>query len=270
MTELEIDTFGSLTLAIIVYFAGARLTRRVAFLRNFNIPEPVSGGIFASLVTLVLVWAFDLRISFDLAARDIFLVYFFTGIGLNAKFEDLLRGGRPLALLLILTVGFMVLQNVIGVAGTTLLGLPDAVGVLVGSASLIGGHGTAVAWSPTIAETYGIANAAEIGIASATFGLIAGSLLGGPIAKYLLVRDRLQAAPRETSSVGLAYEEETEAVITANSLMATILALHIAIILGYTLNESLEAAGFKLPLFVSCLLCAPATQVWGRGAAPYW
>ena len=121
-------------------------------MQDYNIPEPVSGGLIAALLALLIYVIFDTSISYELDTRDRLLVYFFTAIGLNARFDDLVKGGKPLLILLGLTIVFMVVQNLVGLLGTTVLGMPRPVSVLVGSASLIGGHGTAIAWAPDIAK----------------------------------------------------------------------------------------------------------------------
>jgi ESS family glutamate:Na+ symporter len=255
-STLVIDDFVALTIGIIVFFTGAILTRRFSFLQDYNIPEPVSGGLSAALIALIVYLVFDTSISYELDTRDRLLVYFFTAIGLNARFDDLVKGGKPLLILLGLTIAFMVLQNVVGLIGTSLFGMPRPVSVLAGTASLIGGHGTAIAWAPDIAERYGIGNAMEIGIACATFGLILASLVGGPIAKFLIERNDLEADSEAEPVVGLKRSKEEGPDINHINLMAALLALHIAMILGYLANEALEAQGIKLPLFVSCLLVA--------------
>lgn len=137
--SLYIPALVAVTLAFIVYFLGAFLTRKVAFLRVYHIPEPVSGGIVVALGTWVIFLLFDRKIEFDLAARDYLLVVLFSTIGLNARVADLLRGGRLLLTLLGLTLGFMVFQNMVGLLGVTLFDMPRPVSVLMGSASLIGG-----------------------------------------------------------------------------------------------------------------------------------
>ncbi len=253
---LLVDDFITYTIGIIVYFIGMKLTDRVDFLRNYNIPEPVTGGVLASLLLLAVYLSTGIEIAYELETRDTLLVYFFTTIGLNARLSDLLAGGKPLAILLGLTIGYIVLQDTIGVLAAQAMGLPNAVGVLAGSASLIGGHGTAIAWAPDIAETYGVPNALEIGVASATLGLVLASLLGGPIAKFLLSRHRISDAEPDGVIVGISHEDEDTEKINHISIMSALLVMHIAIIIGYVVNEVLEEAGFKLPLFVSCLLVA--------------
>jgi ESS family glutamate:Na+ symporter len=251
---ITISALLALSFGIIAYFAGARLTRRFRFLSAYSIPEPVSGGLAAALLALIIVLITGREISYDLAARDALLVYFFSSIGLNARLDDLKRGGGVLALMLALTIGFMVLQSFVGLGVARLFGLPDAAGVMLGTASLIGGHGTAIAWGPTISGTYGVAGGAELGIAMATIGLIVASLLGGPIAKLLIERRRL--APEVAEPVATAAAPDPVAIdpVTSSGLMRAVLALNIAVLLGSAVHELLLAAGVMLPLFVPCLI----------------
>ncbi|MBB6428487.1 sodium/glutamate symporter [Algisphaera agarilytica] len=263
MKTLEINSFLAVTLGLLVYFLGGFLTRHVAFLRNYNIPEPVSGGLAAAVATGVL-YALGTEVVFDLEARDMLLVIFFTTIGLNARFADLKAGGKMLGVLLVLTVGFMVLQNTVALLGVMAFDQPRPVGVLLGTASLIGGHGTAIAWGPTIGEQTGFEAAAEIGIAAATLGLVCASVVGGPIAKFLINRNQLEAGQADGPVVGLPYDsddDKTEAQAKTRrppldhvDLMRAMLAVNVAIILGYLAHQVILDLGLKLPLFVPCLL----------------
>jgi ESS family glutamate:Na+ symporter len=201
---LSIDSFVSVTLGILVLFIGRRLNGVSKFLREFSIPTPVSGGLLISVIISLFYAVSGIAINFNMAARDILLVYFFTTIGINASLKDLLKGGKPLVILLTITIGYMVVQNLTGITVAKLFGLPGAVGVLGGSVSLIGGHGTAIAWAPKIADSHHISNAMEIGITSATFGLILASLMGGPIAKYLITKHKLQCTSNEELDIGVA------------------------------------------------------------------
>jgi ESS family glutamate:Na+ symporter len=191
-------------------------------------------------------------VEFDLVTRDFLLVYFFTTIGINASLKDLLAGGRPLLILLAITIGYMLVQNLTGISVAALFGLPQAVGMLGGTVSLIGGHGTAIALAPRIAEDYGIANAMEIGIACATFGLILASLMGGPIAKFLINKYQLKPEQVEPQDVGMS-DTQRKAGINHLDFLDAILAIHLSVIVGMFLNEGLEEAGLQLPLFVTCL-----------------
>lgn len=248
------DSFLAYTTGIVTFFIGVHLNRRFEILRAYNIPEPVTGGLIAASITFVL-YLFGVEVVYELNARDLLLVYFFTSIGLNARISDLISGGRPLIIMLVLTLGFIVIQNVVGISMASMLGLPSGIGVLAGSASLIGGHGTAIAWAPAIAEQQGIANALEIGVAAATLGLVVASLIGGPIARFLIDRHSLKST-EEVSLVGIDFEHEETETINHLNFMAVFLALHISIIIGYIVNQALASSGLRLPLFVSCLLTA--------------
>lgn len=255
---IEIDAFGALTLGIVVYFVGARLTRRFPVLAAYSIPEPVSGGLAAAALALVVVLVSGREIAYDLAARDVLLVYFFTTVGLNARVADLVKGGPLLAVMLALTIGFMLVQALIGLLGAIAFGLPPAAGVMLGTAALVGGHGTAIAWGPTIGTDYGVPGAAELGIAAATIGLIAASLLGGPIARHLIERRHLRPVPADDAPPDTAAEPDPRRpdAVTHVTLMRSVFWMHVAIAIGYSLYGSLEAAGVRLPLFVPCLLTA--------------
>ena len=251
-----IPSFITLTLGFAVFLAGAEINARVAFLRRFNIPEPVTGGLLAAVFFLAVFLVTGSAIEFDLQARDFFLVLFFAGIGLNARLSDLIAGGKPLILLLVLTLLTIVAQNVIGILGAVSFGYAPQVGVLFGSASLIGGHGTAIAWAPEVTQVTGLTSAPELGVAVATLGLVLAALVGGPIAKFLVERYSLSPdRPDEAHTVGLPQTpDESVGKIDHLNVMRVLLFLNIAIIIGYALNIAIEKAGLKLPLFVPCLI----------------
>jgi ESS family glutamate:Na+ symporter len=251
-STLQISGLLSVTLGIVVLFAGKRLNDAIGFLKNFSIPEPVSGGLLFTLLFLLVYIITGIEVEFDLAARDILLVYFFTTIGINASFRDLLAGGKPLVILLSITIAYMFVQNMTGVSVAALFDLPTAVGMLGGTVSLIGGHGTAIAWAPRITEDFGVGNAMEIGIACATFGLILASLMGGPIAKFLINRHKLTPVKTEPMDVG-ELDDQPPKTVTHLDFLDAVLAIHVSAIVGLTLNDTLADMGLKLPLFVTCL-----------------
>ena len=249
---LHITPFFAVTLGIVVLFLGKRVNDAVGFLREFSIPEPVTGGLIVSVLITLLYVTSGIAVEFELGARDVLLVYFFTTIGINASLKDLLSGGKPLIILLAITISYMFVQNLTGITVASLFDLPAPVGLLGGTVSLIGGHGTAIAWAPKIAEDFGISGAMEIGLASATFGLILASLMGGPIAKLLITRYKLKPTDTEPLDVGKP-ETQAQGNIGYLELLDAILAIHISVIVGLLINEELGNLGLKLPLFVTCL-----------------
>ncbi|MEZ8577420.1 sodium/glutamate symporter [Vibrio splendidus] len=249
---LHLGSFFAVTMGIVVLFIGRRLNQVIGFLKEFSIPEPVSGGILASLLFAALYATTSIEVQFDLFARDVLLVYFFTTIGINSSLKDLFKGGKPLVILLAITIFFMIMQNIVGISVASMFGLEPVFGLLSGSISLIGGHGTAIAWAPKVAEEFGLESAMEIGIASATFGLILASLMGGPIAKFLIKRHNLKPTDEQSGSIDSNAKKQQQA-LTSFQFLDAVLAIHICVIVGALLNELISQTGLQLPLFVSCL-----------------
>lgn len=185
--ELDmIQTAGIGALALIV---GMVLTRKVAFLQRFCIPSPVSGGILFSLLTLALYGWAHVEVSFDATLQNVFMLTFFTSVGFQSDLKVIRQGGRLLLIMLTLLVVMIALQNLMPVGITRLLGVNPLIGIAAGSISMTGGHGTAGGFA-SVLETMGLHGAGTIGMAAATFGLIAGSVLGGPLAERI-VRTKL-------------------------------------------------------------------------------
>lgn len=234
-------------------FVGKSLTRRYAVLRRYSIPEPVIGGFLCALSTALLFFALDIQVNFDPGVRDILLLYFFAGIGLKSDIRNLVKGGRPLLILLLLASLFILLQNLFGMGVASGFGLDPRAGLMLGSVSLTGGVGTILAWAPIFSEQLGIANAMELGIASNTLGLIAACSIGGPIANYLIRRHQLTPSHDPLLEVGT-LSEETARLLDYYDVLWTRMWLNLALMLGHSLNLLLVNSGITLPGFVSCLL----------------
>lgn len=181
-----IQTAGIGALALMV---GMILTRKVSFLQRFCIPSPVSGGIIFSLLGLALYGWFDIELSFDGTLRDVFMLAFFTSVGFQCNMRVLKQGGKTLVIMLLLLVLIISLQNLMPWGITRLLRVDPLIGIAAGSVSMTGGHGTAGGFAGVF-EQMGLQGAGTIGMAAATFGLIAGSMVGGPLAE-LIIRKRL-------------------------------------------------------------------------------
>ena len=249
---MELTTRQTLIVAILVLFSGKYINKTFKFLRDYNIPEPVTGGVMASIAFGLIYWLFGIQLEFDLEMRDAFLLVFFTTIGLSSKLKTLVKGGKPLLILLVTAVSYLVIQNLTGVVVAALTGLDLPVGILAGSVSLSGGHGTTIAWSPIFVDRYGITNAAEIGIASATFGLILGGVMGGPIAELLIKQHNLKSTSTENLTVGI-ERKKADVRVDYNTMLQSMLVISIAIGLGTQLNVGLGAGGLNMPDFVVCL-----------------
>ena len=166
----------SITIGIVALLVGKKINQAIPTFDRLSIPAPVTGGLLFACVALVLHLLWSVTLEFDLNARDFLLVYFFTIVGINSRVSGLRRGGKDFVLLIALLAFFMAAQNLIGVAMAQLMGLKAAVGLLLGTVSLVGGHGVTIAWSPSFVDEFEIANAMEIGLAASTIGLILASL----------------------------------------------------------------------------------------------
>ena len=177
-----IQTAGVGALALIV---GMILTRKVAFLQKFCVPSPVSGGIIFSLLTLALYGWFHVEVSFDGTLKDVFMLAFFTSVGFQSDLKVIKQGGKLLIIMLALLVAIIALQNLMPIGIARLMGVNPLIGMASGSISMTGGHGTAAGFA-SVLEGMGLSGAGTIGMAAATFGLIAGSMIGGPLAERII------------------------------------------------------------------------------------
>lgn len=249
---IELDGRQTVLVGILVYFLGKYLTREFAFLREYNIPEPVTGGFLVSLLLGIVYFIFNFQVDFSLEPRDDFLLVFFTTIGLSSRLSTLAQGGKALLILLFLAIIYLVLQNITGLSVISLTELDPRVGIIGGSISLSGGHGTAIAWAPTFIEKYGISNAMEIGVACATFGLVLGGIIGGPIAKFLISHYKLQPHDDEPITVGFKYSE-SPSQIDVDSMLIMMFIISFSIGIGIHFNNLLTSYDINLPDFVTCL-----------------
>ncbi|ELF6204777.1 TPA: sodium/glutamate symporter [Pseudomonas putida] len=254
-TVLSIDAMVSFTLAIILLFVGKGLTQRHELLRRYSIPEPVIGGFCCAAATALLYFALDIQVNFELEVRDMLLLYFFAAIGLKSDIRNLIKGGRPLLILVLLASVFIILQNLLGMGVASGFGMPATAGLMLGSVSLTGGVGTTLAWAPIFSERLGIDNAMELGIASNTVGLIAACCIGGPIANHLISRHKLTPSHNPNLDVGVPTNEAASATpMSYYDVLWAWMWLNLALMLGQGINLLLLNSGITLPTFVSCLM----------------
>jgi len=249
---MELDPRQTIVLGVIVHFIGKYLNKKISFLHHYNIPEPVSGGLLASLFFGLLYLVFNINITFSTHYRDILLVVFFTAIGLSTQFKSIVKGGKVLLLSTIFAVIYIFIQNIIGVYIAKIFDINPLAGVLAGSAALQGGHGNVVSWSPILEADYNVNGAMEIGMIVATFGLIIGGLLGGPSANYLIKKYDLKPDSDENITIGKKYGQSLK--IDYNSALVVLLMLAISIGIGIHLHNLLDYLNFTLPLFATCML----------------
>ncbi|MGF6607023.1 ESS family glutamate:Na+ symporter [Paraburkholderia sp. WSM4175] len=251
---LRLDTPETLMAAALVLLLGRLLLARTRILRTYTIPEPVVGGLLVALLVFALRSILRIEVQFDPTLQTPLMLAFFATIGLNADLASLKAGGRALIVFLCAVVGLLVMQDALGIGLAWALGQDRLLGLLGASVTLSGGHGTGAAWAKVFAERHGLASATEIALACATFGLILGGLIGGPVARFLITRHRLAPAP-ETGVVDTTGFEQPKAVrpITVEAVIETVALIAVCLAVGAVLSSWLSGTAFELPTFV-CVL----------------
>ncbi|MCF1957130.1 sodium/glutamate symporter [Proteus columbae] len=250
----HLDVYGTLVAATLVLLIGRKLVKSVPFLERYTIPEPVAGGLLVAVLLLAFKSFMDWEVSFDLSLKDPLMLAFFATIGLNANLASLKAGGKALFIFIFVVVGLLLVQNTVGIALAEMLGLDPLMGLLAGSITLSGGHGTGAAWGKTFVENYGFMSASEVAMACATFGLVLGGLIGGPVARYLIKNIPTPGLGADDHEMPTAFEKPTTGrMITSMVLLETIAMIAICLMAGTFLSQLLEGTPFSLPTFV-CVL----------------
>ncbi|MGR3887736.1 sodium/glutamate symporter [Pseudomonas sp. 1152_12] len=251
---LQLDFYSTLVAASLVLLLGRWLVARIGFLRTYSIPEPVAGGLLVAALLLALRVLMDVEVRFDASLQTPLMLAFFATIGLNADFASLKKGGRVLGIFLLVVTALLVVQNAMGIALAKALGLDPLMGLLAGSITLSGGHGTGAAWGAVFSEKYGVAAASELAIASATFGLVLGGLIGGPVARLLIKRAQVPGIEQRPSGQPTGFEQPNlERTITSFSFIETLALLAISLQVGTFLSGFIQGTAYELPTFV-CVL----------------
>ncbi|CAM2897693.1 sodium/glutamate symporter [Vibrio rarus] len=233
-TTYTIDSLESFLIAISVLFLGQFINRRVPFLKQYQVPEPIVGGLFvAIIITILHVNGIDL--DFNLPLEKILMLMFFTTVGLSASYSQLLKGGKKVFVFLGVASIYIVIQNAIGVSLASMLDLNPLLGLVAGSITLSGGHGTGAAWAATFEELYGL-KTLEFAMASATFGLIVGGLIGGPIAQRRIKKHNLisqygdGSKHHDTFPDVVTYNETEEDKVTPRRMIETLFMVLICVV----------------------------------------
>ena len=252
-TALLINTPTTLALTVIALWLGYWINQRVSLLSRYNIPAAVSGGLPISALVAVMQLLSGREIQFDLELRNLLLIAFFSTIGLSSRLRQLLAGGRALAIMLGLAVVFLLCQNLVGTLLALGLGESPLVGLIGGSISLAGGHGTALTWGQLFEEHFQLANASTLGLAMATAGLISGGLLGGPVAAWLIRRHQLLSSQPESELPHVEAHGKTTYMIDLDHLLTAVLLIALCFALGASVYDWLSGLGLRLPAFLTSM-----------------
>ncbi|WP_018355764.1 sodium/glutamate symporter [Rodentibacter pneumotropicus] len=254
--NIVFDTYQTLALASLVLLLGYFLVKRISVLKNFNIPEPVVGGFIIAIALSIWYKVDRTSFTFEKSLQTTMMLVFFSSIGLSANFARLIKGGKPLIIFLFIAATLIFFQNVIGIVGAQILGIDPAYGLLAGSVTLTGGHGTGVAWAETFIKKFNLPAATEIAMACATFGLVFGGIIGGPVARFLLNRQKQGENPEndDVDDVQEAFEHPTyQRKVNARSIIETIAMMSFCLLIGQYLDSITKGTALQLPTFVWCL-----------------
>ena len=260
MQILEFDFYSTLVSMVAVLILGRFIISKFKFLRDYNIPEPVVGGLIVAIAILCVYQFLHIEFKFDGALKDPLMLAFFTSVGLSADFVSLKKGGKLLGIFLVFVCGLLVLQNIIGVGISYAMGINPLVGLLSGSITMSGGHGTGAAWADIFKNApYSFSAATEVAMACATFGLVMGGIIGGPVARFLIKRHNLKTPGKEHNADNPhGFEAPAqERLITSASFMESLALIAICLLIGNVLKsyEVAHIEGLNLPTFVYCLFC---------------
>lgn len=260
--EIQIDMYQTLAVSVLVLILGQFLKKRINFLEKFCIPAPVIGGLLFAVLTCVCYSLGIAEFTFDDTLREVCMVFFFTSVGFQANLKVLKSGGKSLFIFLGLVVVLIVSQNFLALGVSKLLHLDPLVGLCTGSIPMVGGHGTAGAFGPVL-EDFDVNGATTICTAAATFGLIAGSLIGGPIGKRLIDSKKLlDTAVAEDDSI--LVEDEKKHERHTNMYAAAVFQLIIAVGIGTIISELLTKTGLTFPIYIGAMIAAAVIRNIGE------
>lgn len=258
MNQISLDMYQTLGMAVAVLFLGAFLKKRIKFLETFCIPSPVVGGLIFAIVLCILYATGILEISFDETLKNVCMVIFFTSVGFQANLKVLKSGGLSLVVFLVCVIVLIISQNLVSVGLAKLVGVSPLIGLSTGSIPMVGGHGTAGAFGPVL-EDLGISGASTLCTAAATFGLVAGSLMGGPIGRRLILKhDLLKTAVMEDDAT--LVEDEKKHKRSVSMYAPATYQIAIAMGLGTIVSWALSKTGMTFPIYIGAMIVAAAMR----------
>lgn len=259
---IVLDQTLAASLGVVALLLGRFVNGKVGFLSRICIPDPVTGGLIVSLLTFALKSFAGVEIAFDRSIQDICMLIFFTTVGFQCNLSAIRKGGKPLVVMIVLVGVLVCLQNLLSVGIASSMGLEPVFGMVAGSIPMCGGHGTAAGFSQLL-ESRGVENAVSITMATATFGLIAGALVGGPVAKLLITRRHLTVTPEgdaDSESALKFFKEEDDGYGQAGRVTMAAFEIFIAMGLGSLASKLLSLTGLAFPSYFGALVCAIAIR----------
>ena len=259
---IELDMYQTLAIAVVVLMLGKFLRKKCSLLEKFCIPAPVVGGVLFAVFTCVCYVTGIVEFTFDDILKEVCMVFFFTSVGFQANLKVLKSGGKSMLVFLSLVIALILAQNFLAVGLSNVMRISPLVGLCTGSISMVGGHGTAGAFGPVL-EDFGISGATTLCTAAATYGLIAGSMIGGPIGRRLIEKHKLlDTVVQEDDS--LLVEEEIKHERHASMYPSAVFQLIIAIGIGTVVSKLLSLTGMTFPIYIGAMIAAACMRNIGE------
>lgn len=255
--ELKLDVFQTMALATLVFYLGGYLRKKIKILEKYCIPSAVVGGMFFSIIVLILNITNILTITLDTTLQSILMTVFFTSIGYTASLKVLKTGGKKVLVFLLLSIILVIFQDVIGVALAKFFNIHPLLGLATGSIPLVGGHGTSGSFGPLLEEV-GVNAATTVSFASATFGLVMGSVLGGLLAKILIEKNNIDPSKSlcESDKLGDTIETNSNSKVDYNSLIKATSLIFITMGIGSIVTKIIQSVGLTFPSYIGSMLTA--------------
>ena len=252
--EIKLDMMQTAALAVVVYYFGAWVKTKLPFLEKFCIPAPVVGGLIFAILNLLLRQSGAVKLALDTTLQKPFMMVFFTSIGMGASINLIKKGGIQVVIFWLVATVLTVFQNAIGVAIAKAVGANPLLGLIAGSVTMTGGHGTGGAFGPVFEKDFGFAGATTSAMAAATFGLIMGSLIGGPVARRIIESRNLK--PNVTAYKSTDSITEREETVDYTELFRTLTIILVSIGVGAVLEKQFVKMGITLPSYVNSMIIA--------------
>lgn len=262
MMVLELDMFQACAVGAVVYCVGRFMVKNIPFLNKYCIPAPVAGGIVFALLHLALYGAGILEFTFDTTLQTILMTVFFCSVGFTACFRLLKKGGIQVFIFLFLAVLMCTIQDAVGSGLAAAFGLNPLLGLCMGSIPLVGGHGTSGSFGPLLEQTYGISGALTVALAAATYGLVSGSMMGGPVARARVEKLGLKPTAEKEGTI----QKETGTLIDGQKFTNAAAFLAVAIGIGTLIFAFFKSIDFTMPAYIGAMLCAAGIRnIWDAG-----
>jgi len=254
---MNLDPLSSLLAAVVVLLIGTMINRKVAFLSKYNIPDPITGGLLFAALAAIAWLAFSFRAGIDQTIKPVLLLMFFAGVGMCADLRMLGKGGKALVIFLLVLFPYILVQNAVGIATAKALDLHPIFGLVAGSITLVGGHGTGAAYAERFAEVNNLQTVMELSMTVATIGLIVGGIIAGPVAQYVIEKYKLRSEAKETA------EEAAQTIvgpITTVGVIGALAGIFTAVVAGRWLASQFSGGALTLPAFLWCMMVGVAVR----------